>query len=151
MNFCKTGSSDAWSVRHHTHTHHTFHPTLEKFCPTVPRLMLIGILGTEQPLLLDTKCTNDTGVSGTTKWLPWCRKTAALLTEINIFRIVFFSSVASNKYGNLTRRNSCQASLYPVLQKLMWIWYLYYYKFSYRNISNFFHHFLQTPKAILGT
>ena len=52
------------------HTHDTLHPTLEKFCPTVPRLMLIGILGTEQPLLLDTKCTNDTGVSGTTKWLP---------------------------------------------------------------------------------
>ena len=44
------------------HTHDTLHPTLEKFCPTVPRLMLIGILGTKQPLLLDTKCTHDTQV-----------------------------------------------------------------------------------------
>ena len=60
MSFCKVESSNAWSVWHHTH--HIFHPTLEKFCPTVPRLMLIGILGTEQPLFLDTKCTDDTQV-----------------------------------------------------------------------------------------
>ena len=42
--------------------HHTFHTTLEIFCSTVPRLMLVGILGTEQPLLLDTKCADDTQV-----------------------------------------------------------------------------------------
>ena len=61
MSFGKTGSSDTWPLRHP-------HPTSQlpshtgKFCPNVPRLMLIGILGTEQPLLLDTKCTHDTQV-----------------------------------------------------------------------------------------
>ena len=130
MSFGKTGSSDTWPLRHP-------HPTSQlpshtgKFCPNVPRLMLIGILGTEQPLLLDTKCTNDTGVSGTTKWLPWCRKTAALLTEINIFRIVFFpvwlpTSMGTWQGGTVAKRryiqfckNSCEYDIFIITNFLI--------------------------------
>ena len=38
----------------------TSHPSLENFHSIVPRLMLVGILETEQTLLLNTKCTDDT-------------------------------------------------------------------------------------------
>jgi len=58
---CKIESSSALSVWQYTNITPN-HPTLEIFCSTVPRLMLVGILGTEQPLLLDTKCTDDTQV-----------------------------------------------------------------------------------------
>ena len=70
MNFCKTGSSDAWSVRHHTHKSHLpSHPG--KILPNRPKVDAYRHPGDQAaPLPRYQVYPRHPGGPRATKWLP---------------------------------------------------------------------------------